>query len=96
VDVDDWVGITMTEALGRLDRLSCEGHTDTLFCGEITGDCTITASDALAALRIAVGLDGAVGEADMDASGNVTAGDALRVLRIAVGSDGQTNACNTA
>jgi hypothetical protein len=94
LNLDDWVGITIEEALGRLDRLTCGGHTTELFCGEITGDCAITASDALAALRIAVGLDDAVGEADMDASGNVTAGDALRVLRIAVGSDAQTTACN--
>ena len=55
-------------------------------CGDVTGDEAITASDALAVLRGAVGLG--VCEpciCDADGSGTVAATDALLVLRVAVG-----------
>lgn len=93
LDLADWVGIDMDEALRRLNRLTCEGFEETLFCGEITGDCLVTAVDALAVLKMAVGLLPAQTIGDMDGSGKVTAADALRVLRMAVGIDGQTAGC---
>jgi hypothetical protein len=65
-----------------------------LVCGELTGDCNITATDALAALRMAVGLLDDDFSADVNGSGTITATDSLAVLRIAVGTDIQTNACN--
>jgi hypothetical protein len=55
-------------------------------CGDVSGDNAITATDALAVLRAAVGLS--VCElciCDADGSGTVAATDALRVLRAAGG-----------
>ncbi len=72
----------------------CEGYETTLFCGELTGDCAVTASDALAALRMVVGLDDGVSEADMDNNGTITAVDALGILRVAVGVDLQSSVCD--
>jgi len=92
--LDDWVGINMNAALARLDRLTCEGFDLEIFCGELNGDCTLTASDALLALQMAVGIRTPVDEADMDASGTVGAVDALKILRIAVGTLPPTDACN--
>lgn len=89
-----WVGFDLDKALSRLSALTCEGYEEKLFCGELTGDCAISASDALGALRIAVGQLDAKGEADMDHSGVVTASDALRILRQAVGAVPPTDACN--
>jgi hypothetical protein len=92
--LDDLVGATMDDLLARLNRLTCQGFEDALFCGEVTGDCVITATDALAVLRIAVGTDQPRPESDVDGSGSTTATDALFALRIAVGVAQQTNACN--
>jgi hypothetical protein len=94
LDVEDWVGIDMDEALRRLDRLSCEGFEEKLYCGELSGDCRILATDALLALRIAVALAAFDAAADMDASGAVLASDALAILRIAVGLLPETDSCN--
>jgi hypothetical protein len=58
----------------------------TPLCGDANGDGTIAATDALIALRTAVGT--ATCEpcvCDADASGGITAADALRVLRTGVG-----------
>ena len=55
-------------------------------CGDGDGNGTITAADALLALRKAVGAANCpVERCDTDASGSVTATDALRVLRAAIG-----------
>jgi len=94
IEREPWAGLTMDEAVEQLDLLSCEGFEDALFCGEITGDCRITASDALAVLRIAVGTIASVAEADLDGSGSVTASDALQTLRIAVGTQANVTTCN--
>lgn len=91
---EKWLGIDLDEALGRLSFLTCEGYEQKLFCGELTGDCTVSASDALRALKIAVGQLDEQDEADMDHSGAVTAGDALRILKQAVGAVPPTDACN--
>lgn len=89
-----WLGIDLDQALGRLSLLTCEGYEEKLFCGELTGDCAISASDALRALKIAVGQFEKQAEADMDANGTVTASDALKILRQAVGAVPPTDACN--
>ena len=55
-------------------------------CGDSDGNGTITAADALLALRSAVSAASCpVERCDTDANGSVTAGDALRILRAAVG-----------
>jgi Dockerin type I domain len=55
-------------------------------CGDGNGDGSITASDALLALRTAVGSASCpVAVCDVDANGSVSAGDALRILAHAVG-----------
>lgn len=64
-------------------------------CGELSGDCRITSSDAVLALKMAVGQVPEDAQADMDGSGGVTASDALRILRQAVGSVGSTDACKS-
>jgi hypothetical protein len=89
-----WIGVTMDQALARLDRLTCEGYETTLFCGELTGDCEIRAGDALKALLMAISLEEPDPAADMDGSGGVAAQDALRILRIAVALEPDTTACN--
>jgi len=92
--LQDWGGIDMDTALARLDRLTCEGFEEQLFCGEMNGDCSLSASDALIALKMAVALLPTADEADMDASGTVSAVDALTILRIAVGISAPTDSCN--
>jgi len=57
-------------------------------CGDANGDEAITASDALTALRTAVGTSTCAPTAcDVDSNGSITAADALRILRRAVGGD---------
>jgi hypothetical protein len=73
--------------------VGCEGYENILFCGELNGDCEVSASDALIALRMGVGQLEEVGQADLNHSGDVTAGDALGVLRIAVGSSFEIYEC---
>lgn len=72
----------------------CEGYEELLLCGDATGDCKVSAADALSTLRMAVGEIAVEPEADMDLSGAVTAADALKVLRIAVGSLGPSYDCD--
>jgi len=86
--------LTLTISVRSANAAVCEGYENVLFCGELTGDCLVTASDALAALRMVVGLDAGVAEADMDNSGVVTAVDALGILRVAVALDPQTSVCD--
>jgi hypothetical protein len=43
--------------LDALAPAALAGGSSLLLCGELTGDCAITASDALQILRIAVGID---------------------------------------
>ena len=71
----------------RLQEKQCEP------CGEVNGDCRITAADALAALKIAVGSLKATPGADVNGDGKVTAADALLVLKIAVGQFEPGEAC---
>jgi hypothetical protein len=94
LDLPSWVGMSADEIVKEAASLTCEGYETTLFCGEINGDCVITATDALAVLRIAVGSLPPIAEADLDGSGSVTATDALKTLVIAVGIQPNTNACN--
>jgi len=63
-------------------------------CGELTGDCTIGTTDALAALQMAVDLRDVDFAADVDNNETVSTKDALGILRIAVGLEMQTNRCN--
>ncbi len=53
--------------------------------GDIDGDGTVSVTDALAILRMAVGLSTPVDNADIDGMNGVTVTDALAALRIAVG-----------
>ena len=70
------------------------GGSSLLLCGELNGDCAITASDALAALLMAVGLSAVDPAADVNNNDAVSASDALQILRIAVGTDEHTSVCN--
>lgn len=60
--------------------------------GDVDGDNSLTANDALMILRHALGVStlapGMVALADVDGDGNVTANDALTVLRMALGITG--------
>ena len=94
LDLDAWVGITMDAALERLDRLTCTGYEKTLFCGELTGDCRILATDALFGLQMAVSSRPVDPAADMDGNGTISASDALKILRIAVAIDPSSTQCN--
>jgi len=94
LDIPGSVGLGFGEAILKLNRLTCAGFEAKLFCGEINGDCRITATDALGILRMAVGLIASVAEADIDGSGGVSATDALQALVIAVGINPPTEACN--
>lgn len=60
---------------------------DPVLCGDANGDGEVKASDALAALRAAVGLDSpcTMATCDVDSSGQIRSSDALRILRKAVG-----------
>ncbi|MBI5506137.1 MAG: hypothetical protein HY899_15180 [Deltaproteobacteria bacterium] len=62
-------------------------------CGEVNGDCKVTASDALAVLKMAVGSLATNLSGDMNGDGKITASDALAVLKLAVGSGTPTDAC---
>jgi hypothetical protein len=91
-------GITTTTApvtstTGGITTTTTVGET---LCGDASGDGNITASDALIALRTAVGSAScAETVCDVDASGTISAGDALRILANAVGQD-VTLSCPTA
>ena len=64
-----------------------EGGSGGFLKGDFDGDGVITVADALAALRIAVGLAPLTEEAltigDLDGDGAITVSDALRILRVA-------------
>ncbi len=76
------------------DCVTCEGYEDAMFCGEMNGDCKITAADALTILQIAVAIRPRHPAGDLDFSGKVTSSDALKDLRVAVQIDVQSQACN--
>ena len=70
------------------------GEATLLSCGDATGDSSVSASDALAVLLAAVGLDSCeLCVCDVDQSGGVAATDALRTLQAAVGLPGVTLDC---
>ncbi len=94
LDLAQWIGLSPSEALARLDLLTCEGFETQLFCGEVSGDCQITATDALLILQMAVGAVSVRGEGDVDGNGNVRATDALLDLLVAVGAAVRGEACN--
>ncbi len=81
--------VTMAEGVG--------GRLDAAHDYDPASDGTITAGDALDALRIAVGLQPSFGPAqaqnyiaaDFNGDGRVTAGDALDILRVAVGLEAE-------
>ncbi|HYB98907.1 MAG TPA: hypothetical protein VEC57_07185 [Candidatus Limnocylindrales bacterium] len=73
---------------------NCPGYQTIFFCGELTGDCNVSASDGLLALKMGVGQVEEVPEADLSLDGQVTAVDALAVLRVAVGSLPPTLSCS--
>jgi hypothetical protein len=84
--------LPVTTTLGSLTTTTVASGTTTStipappLCGDGDGNGTITAADALLALRKAVGAASCpVERCDTDASGSVTATDALRVLRAAIG-----------
>ena len=72
----------------RTNMLEPVGGEEILY-GDIDGDGEVTVTDALAALRAAVGLaeigDEAFALADVDGDGEITVSDALRILRTAAG-----------
>jgi len=70
-------------------QVTCTGFEETLFCGDLNRDCTITSGDALIVLQISVGAHGTNPAGDLDGSGKITASDALKDLRIAVLIDPQ-------
>src|SRR5688572_14585667 len=52
---------TMAASFSMLPRyahagVACEGYENILFCGELNGDCQVSSTDALLALRMGVGL----------------------------------------
>lgn len=75
-------------------ELVCPGYEELLFCGDLNGDCDVTAVDALSGLRMAVGQIPSVQQADLDLANGVTAPDALKILQIAVGSRAHTYSCD--
>jgi hypothetical protein len=67
---------------------ACAADCSRLACGDSNDSGTLTASDALFALRAAVGAIGcAPAVCDATGDGAVTASDALSILRAAVGGD---------
>lgn len=74
--------------------VACPGYENMMFCGELNGDCKVTSTDALVALRIGVGQLPTRPEADVDTSGAVTSSDALRILRMGVGNLPASNSCS--
>jgi cysteine-rich repeat protein len=64
----------------------CDSNCNQLACGDTDDTTSVSATDALYVLRVAVGLDSCDAcICDVDNSGAVTSGDALRLLRNAVG-----------
>lgn len=70
-----------------LEEPDCEA------CGELSGDCRVTAADALSALKMAVGQVDDDPRADYNGDGDVTAADALAILKVAIGSLAPSDAC---
>lgn len=75
-----WVSTTTSSTSTTLDNL---------VCGDGNGDGSVTSTDALAALKSAVGLASpcTLATCDVDSSGLVRSSDALRILKVAVGQD---------
>ena len=76
----------------RLDATDLE-EPDCEACGELSGDCRVTAADALSALKMAVGQVEDDPNADYNGDGDVTAADALAILKVAIGSLAPSDAC---
>jgi len=72
---------------GTLDEITISDTADRpMLCGDAVYDDAVTATDALATLRTAVGLQSCnLCLCDVNGSGTVSAGDALAILRLAVG-----------
>ncbi|HEY2772863.1 MAG TPA: dockerin type I domain-containing protein [Candidatus Binatia bacterium] len=80
------VVVTSDGVQGILDDL--EFGSAAALCGDANGDGHVTASDALAALKTAVGsADCPVDRCDFNGDGHVLAADALAILKTAVGQD---------
>lgn len=75
------------EIISLMTELSVAGGTYiAMFGGDVNKDCSVNASDALLALRAAMGLcEAELAEADINGSGSVDANDALAILRFALG-----------
>jgi len=91
LDCDDDDPCTTDTCVGGPEPCSHEPIPDcgALLCGDVNQDGSVKASDALAALRTAVGTSDCNGEAcvcDVDGGGKVTASDALAILKKAVGT----------
>jgi hypothetical protein len=70
---------------GNLNSIAAQVLSDPL-CGDASGDASLTASDALLALRTAVGSGTCeTCRCDVNDSGGINASDALTILRAAVG-----------
>lgn len=70
--------------IGEVELLGGFREYEEIVEGDIDADGEVTVADALAALRIAVGLSpvrGALAVADMDSDGSITVSDALRILK---------------
>lgn len=83
----DYASVAMRLDATDLSEAACTA------CGELNGDCRITTTDALSALRMAVGQTLPNLRADMDGNGSVTASDALAILRLAVGTGAPSVKC---
>jgi hypothetical protein len=88
VDARDETEGTWLDGMGFADStlVGASLRVGEIVCGDATGDAVMTATDALIALRVAVGSGSC--EAcicDVDGSGATTATDALRILQAAVG-----------
>ena len=74
--------------IGEVELLGGFHDYDEIIEGDMDADCEVTVVDALAALRIAVGLAptrDALDVADMDSDGSITVSDALRIMKKAAG-----------
>ena len=86
VKVDEIIRFTLQNRLCAVGRIDINPQ---VLLGDTDGDGSITVSDALLAMRAAIGainLDAAAAlRADMDGNGSVSAADALAILRLALG-----------
>ncbi len=88
-DSDDGVSRGIAARRFKLDEVC------SLICGDADADGLISATDALIALRTAVGAVSCLpGRCDVDASLVISASDALRILQAAISQPGQPLACS--